>query len=263
MHSRISDIKIYHWADGLPAHSKEGSVAGVGEQQPFPRRTVTGSLSCQTSSPPSRPHARRTPPTTILSPTWSNFTTSEGSCGQRRKRAAHIIVGSTLIIPFLPPAWGCSSHSRGCSLPNCLQCDCLSKVVEGIKTSPYPRERIRVKEKEGLTKRAREGRGAEILAKSCQDAAAKLREVCWHLSRNKATSSFRLPLRAQSNLISRKAGARAGERRGPHCTRRPDLSRQFPRQSLTALARHITHARAFPRPKCWPQYYELKTEKRK
>ena len=184
----------------------------VGEQQPFPRRTVTGSLSCQTSSPPSlppslapsecsRPHARRTPPTTILSPTWSNFTTSEGSCGQRTKRAAHIIVGSTLIIPSLPPAWGCSSHSRGCSLPNCLQCDCLSKVVEGIKTSPYPRERIRVKGKEGGTRRG-EGKGAEILAKSCQDAAAKLREVCWHLSRNKATSAFLLPLRAQqSNLI--------------------------------------------------------------
>ena len=173
------------------------------EQQPFPRRTVTGSLSCQTSSPPSlspslapsecsRLHARRTPPTTVLSPTWSNFTTSEGSCGQRRKRAADIIVGSTLIIPSLPPApaWGCSSHSRGCSLPNCLQCDCLSKVVEGIKTWSYPRERIRVKEKEGGTKRG-EGKGAEILAKSCQDAAAKLREVCWHLSRNKATSAFR------------------------------------------------------------------------
>ena len=41
---------------------------------------------------------------TFLSPTWSNFTTSEGSCGQRRKRAADIIVGSTLIIPSLSPA---------------------------------------------------------------------------------------------------------------------------------------------------------------
>ena len=151
MHSRISDIKIYHWADGrrtdfqhTPKKGRSRRMEerrlwnGVGEQQPFPRRTVTGSLSCQTSSPPwsecPRLHARRTPPTTVLSPTWSNFTTSEGSCGQRRKRAADIIVGSTLIIPFLPPAWGCSSHSRGCSLPNCLQCDCLSKVVEGIKT---------------------------------------------------------------------------------------------------------------------------------
>ena len=161
---------------------------GVGEQQPFPRRTVTGSLSCQTSSPPSIPpshranapdptHDARTPPTTVLSPTWSNFTTSEGSCGQRRKRAADIIVGSTLIIPFLPPAWGCSSHSRGCSLPNCLQCDCLSKVVEGIKTSPYPRERIRVKEKEGGTKRER-GEGSrnprEKLPRRCGETARSL-----------------------------------------------------------------------------------------
>ena len=167
------------------------------EQQPFPRRTVTGSLSCQTSPSP-------------LSSTWSNFTTSEGSCGQRRKRAADIIVGSTLIIPSLPPAWGCSSHSRGCSLPNCLQCDCLSKVVEGIKTSPYPRERIRVKEKEGKRdeRRVGEQKSSRKVAKTLRRNCAKFVGISAEIRQLPPS-----PTRTEQPHFSKGGGARGRETR--------------------------------------------------
>ena len=107
-----------------------------GEQQPFLRRTVTGSLSCRSSSPPSRPHARRTPPTTVLSPTWSNFTTSdfrrelrseaaaeEKGCGHNcREHANHplsptvqvIVVVARSLIAF--NATVCQKLSRGSRL---------------------------------------------------------------------------------------------------------------------------------------------------
>ena len=73
--------------------------------------------------------------------------------------AADIIVQSTLIIPSFPRLELFNST-------NCLQCDCLSKVLEGIEIS-RDRNRIRVKERERETRRRE--RGAEILAKSCQD----------------------------------------------------------------------------------------------
>ena len=100
--------------------------------------------------------------------------------------------------------------------------------------------------------RRAEGRGEQ---KSSRKVAKTLRRNCAKFVgisaeiRQLPPSAFPYAHRATSFLERR---GRARERRGPHCTRRPDLSRQFPRQSLTALAQHYTHARDYPWPECWP-----------